>query len=111
MAREYVAHAHLMRCSKSTWSASEVLDSPFWRSDLDVHPLGFNRAVFFLLFVVVLEMILFSCECSYKPRAVAAVRSSGMMRRMSSANLRLERFVSWSCSTGLSVVASVPFIC
>ena len=113
-----VVHAHLMRWSNSTWTALSNVMSwprylifPFWRQDLDVHPSNLY-CITFLGFDVVLEMNFDFVEYWKRPCAVVAVvRSSSMvvvclseplMRRMSSANQRLERFVSGSCSTSLT---------
>ena len=89
---------------------AEIFDFPFWRKDVDVDPLNCYR-ITFLGFDVVLKMCFFvGCRC--KPCAVVAVvtcsgivvvcMSEPLMRRMSSANLRFERFVSVPCSANLA---------
>ena len=93
----------------------EVLGFPFWRWDLDVHPLDCCRV--FVFFGVVLEMIFVFVGYSRRPCAVLAVvwwsymvvvcRCEPLMRRMSSANPRLERFASWSCSASATPCSSV----
>ena len=77
-------------------------------------------ALLVLCFNVVLEMIFVFVTWSCWPCAVVAVvRSSSMvvvcfiellMRKMSSANVRLERFVSGSCSTSLSYLCSTSLV-
>ena len=108
-----------MRCSKLDGYGvfegdvlTEVLDFPFWRWDLDVHALNCHRVASSALFDVVLEMIWVFVGWSCRPcTVVTVVRSSSMvvvcfseplMRRMSSANLWLERFVLVWCAASLT---------
>ena len=87
---------------------TKVFDFPFSREEVDVHA----TVVPLPRFDVVLEMIWVFVGWSCGPCAVVAVvRSSSMvvvcfseplMRRMSSAYLRLERFVLGSCSASLT---------
>ena len=99
-----------MRWSNSNWIAffdgdesSEVFDLSCWESDLDVRPLNFYRADF-RFFDVVLEMIFVfvGSVVVRSSRMVVVCFSESLMERVSSANLRLERFVSGSYSARMT---------